>query len=69
MGFYQEVKHQDLSDPDLVVKLESYLKDSKVLTPSSDEYGARIKRWSDSSEKRAVGGFLAPMKLHLNSPS
>lgn len=67
MGFYQEVKHQDLSDPDLVVKLESYLKDSKVLTPSSDEYGARIKRWSDSSEKRAGAIVLATTAADISA--
>lgn len=69
MGTIQEVKNQDLNDPDLIIKLESCLKDSKVLTPSSDEYGTRIKRWSSASEKRAVSGFFAPIKLSLISPT
>lgn len=67
MGSIRDVKHKDkdLSDPDLIIKLESCLKDSKVLSPSSDDYGARIKRWSDVSEKRAVGKFFAPVKRHI----
>lgn len=56
----REVERQSLSDPDLITKLES-VKDSKVLTPDD----ARIKRWWDVSEKRAVGGFFVPMKLNF----
>lgn len=63
----RKVKHQDLSDPDLIIKFELYLIPSKVLTPSSDECGAGIERWSDASEKIAVGAFFTPMRLKLYS--
>lgn len=65
MGSIQEIKRQDLNDPDLIIRLESCLKDSKVLTPSSDEYGVRVRRWSDASEKTAVGGYCACLEPNI----
>lgn len=44
----------DLSNPDLIEKLKASIKDSKVITPTSDEYTESIKRWADSSIKPAV---------------
>jgi hypothetical protein len=54
MGSTEYVPDRSLSNPDLVEKLKASIKDSKVLTPTSDGYKESIKRWSDSSEKQAV---------------
>jgi hypothetical protein len=54
MGSIEYVPNRTLSDPDLVEELQASIKDSKVLTPTSDGYKESIKRWSDSSEKQAV---------------
>ena len=62
MGSIHHHKGSDLSDPDLVRKLESTLIGSKVLTPGSEEYDDKIKRWSEGSEKKAVCLNLALVK-------
>ena len=56
MGSYPEHERRDLKDPILINELISSLKGSKVLTPDSDGYAEGIKRWSEASEKPAVGG-------------
>lgn len=54
MESIQQESNLNLSNPDLIEKLKASIKDSKVLTPTSDGYKESIKRWSDSSEKPAV---------------
>lgn len=54
MGSIQQESSLNLSNPDLIEKLKASIKDSKVLTPTSDGYEESIKRWSDSSAKPAV---------------
>ena len=54
MGSIEHDANLNLSNPDLIEKLKTSIKDSKVLTPNSDGYNEAIKRWSDSSVKPAV---------------
>ncbi|KAL8869525.1 MAG: hypothetical protein Q9174_004210 [Haloplaca sp. 1 TL-2023] len=46
-------------NPASIDQLKSTLKSSKLLTPDSDEYTARSKRWADSSSKPAGAILLA----------
>lgn len=54
MGSIKNHNHPELSDDELVKVLESSLKDSTLLTPGSEFYSKKVKRWSDASEKPAV---------------
>lgn len=68
MGSIEDLKGSDLSDPDVIRKLKSSLTDSKVLTPGSEEYDDKSKRWSEASEKRAVRPNLASVNRLLILP-
>ena len=54
MGSIEQEAKLDLSNPDLIEKLQASIKDSEVLFPTSDGYTESIKRWADSSIKPAV---------------
>ena len=54
MGSLPDPLHPTSISAGLIEDLRSSLKTSKLLTPDSDGYGEKIKRWADSSEKRAV---------------
>lgn len=70
MGFIQNHNPLKLSDDELVKMLESSLKDSRLLTPGSEEYSKKVKRWSDASEKPAVCLLLYTLLCqHLTGPS
>lgn len=38
----------------LITDLANSLKTSKLLTPTSEGYAEKVKRWADSAEKQAV---------------
>ena len=38
----------------LITELANSLKTSKLLTPASEGYAEKVKRWADSAEKQAV---------------
>lgn len=42
------------SNVELINELRASLKNSKVVTPDSEDYAASIQRWSDVAEKKAV---------------
>ncbi|KAK9264414.1 fad binding domain protein [Lipomyces tetrasporus] len=46
-------------DPNLISDLSNQLTDSKVLTPHSEGYAERLKRWSDCAIKQAGAVVLA----------
>ena len=50
----QEIKPVSQLDSVLIATLKSSLHDSAVLTPGSDLYAEKSKRWSTSSERLAV---------------
>lgn len=54
MGSIEEYQQHSI-DPITIEKLASSLSGSKVLTPSSSGYDDRVKRWSELSERQAVG--------------
>ena len=54
MGSLPEPESALLVEHSLLKDLEASLKTSKLLTPGSDEYAIKVKRWSDASEKEAV---------------
>ena len=60
MGSIQDYQPPALTDPSLIAKLTSSLKTSQLLTPNSEGYAQRIKRWSDVAEKPAVSLTLLP---------
>lgn len=64
MGSIQNDAKLDLSSSDLIEKLKASIKESKVLTPTSEGYTESLKRWSDSSIKPAVSlGMILPAAL------
>ena len=46
----------------LITELAHSLKASKLLTPASEGYAEKVKRWADSAEKQAV-------RINMNNTS
>lgn len=58
MGSLPEPESQQLVEHSLLKRLQASLKTSKLLTPGSEGYATKIKRWADTAEKEAVSNFL-----------
>lgn len=51
--------------PKLVDELQTGLKNSRIVTPDSEDYAFSIQRWSEVAERRAVSlkGILHPLAI------
>ncbi|KAL8743049.1 MAG: hypothetical protein Q9190_004564, partial [Brigantiaea leucoxantha] len=67
MGSLLEPESALLVEHSLLKDLEASLKTSKLLTPGSEEYAVKIKRWSDASEKEAAAIVLATSTADIST--
>lgn len=61
----QEIKSASQLDTESIATLKSSLHESDVLTPGSDLYAEKSKRWATSSERRAVSRMIVELNSML----
>ncbi|KAI4159782.1 MAG: hypothetical protein LQ342_006293 [Letrouitia transgressa] len=67
MGSLPEPESQQLVEHSLLKRLQASLKTSKLLTPGSEGYATKIKRWADTAEKEAAAILLANSTADISS--